>query len=76
MEQAIFNTFKDGEFTVVTVTIGDLVIPARYETAKAKERYGDVEAYVERLKAGILAVAMETLEPNEQDEKNEQGEII
>lgn len=49
MEQAIFNTFKDGEFTVVTVTIGDLVIPARYETAKAQRKAWRVE--INRLEA-------------------------
>lgn len=63
--KAVFTTHIEGDFTIVTVVIDELTVPARYETSKAQERYGDVEAYEQRLKEGILNVAIDTLFPKD-----------
>lgn len=59
--KAVFSTHIEGDFTIVTVSIDELTVPARYETSKAQERYEDVEAYEQRLKEGILDVAIDIL---------------
>lgn len=67
--KATFNKHIQGKFTIITVTIDDLTVPARYETLKAPERYGDVEAYEERLKQGILNVAIGMLYPEDEEDE-------